>query len=214
MNKHTVVICEDHTLLSQAIAGIVEGFENFEVLYLCKNGAELIEKLTLENRKPEIVLMDVNMPIMNGIETTKWLNDNYPDINVLALTVEEDENTILRMIRAGAKGYLLKDVDKKTLEKALHRIIETGFFHSNTVADVLMNSFTGRSFNTAANLKEQEVEFLKLLCTEFTYREIAELMKLSPKTIDGYRDSLFIKLDVKNRIGLVLYAVKHKIFVP
>ncbi|MBL7886682.1 MAG: response regulator transcription factor [Flavobacterium sp.] len=213
MDKHTVVICEDHTLLSQAIAGVVEGFENFEVLYLCKNGEELIEKLTLENRKPEIVLMDVNMPIMNGIETTKWLNDHYPNINVLALTVEEDENTILKMIRSGAKGYLLKDVDKKTLEKALHKIIETGFYHSHNVADVLMNSFTGKT-TYEAQLKEQEIEFLKLLCTESTYREIAEYMKLSPKTIDGYRDSLFIKLDVKNRIGLVLYAVKHKIFIP
>jgi DNA-binding NarL/FixJ family response regulator len=212
MDKHTVVICEDHTLLSQAIAGVVEGFDNFEVLYLCKNGAELIENLALDNRVPDIVLMDVNMPIMNGIETTKWLNDYYPTISVLALTVEEDENTILRMIRSGAKGYLLKDVDKKTLEKALHKIIETGFYHSHNVADVLMNSFTGRSYEV--QLKEQEIEFLKLLCTESTYREIAEYMKLSPKTIDGYRDSLFIKLDVKNRIGLVLYAVKHKIYIP
>lgn len=213
MNKHTVVICEDHTLLSQAIAGVVESFENFEVLYLCKNGTELIERFTIDKQKPEIVLMDVNMPIMNGIETTKWLNESHPEISVLALTVEEEENTILRMIRAGAKGYLLKDVDKKTLEKALHKIIETGFYHSNTVTDVLMNSFTGKSHHPV-NLKEHEIEFLKLLCTELTYREIAELMKLSPKTIDGYRDSLFIKLDVKNRIGLVLYAVKHKIFIP
>ncbi len=213
MNKHTVVICEDHTLLSQAIAGVVESFENFEVLYLCKNGTELIEQLTINRNIPEIVLMDVNMPIMNGIETTKYLNESYPEVNVLALTVEEDENTILRMIRAGAKGYLLKDVDKKTLEKALHKIIETGFYHSNTVTDVLMNSFSGRTTRDV-NLKEHEIEFLKLLCTELTYREIAELMKLSPKTIDGYRDSLFIKLDVKNRIGLVLYAVKNKIFVP
>jgi DNA-binding NarL/FixJ family response regulator len=213
MKKHTVVIVEDHTLLSQAIAGVVESFEHFEVLYLCKNGAELVYFLTNDKPVPDIVLMDVNMPIMNGIETTKWLTDNYPNVNVLALTVEEDENTILKMIRSGAKGYLLKDVDKRTLEKALHKIIETGFYHSHNVTDVLMNSITGKS-SLQNNLKEQEIEFLKLLCTESTYREIALYMKLSPKTIDGYRDSLFIKLDVKNRIGLVLYAVKHKIFVP
>jgi DNA-binding NarL/FixJ family response regulator len=213
MKKHSVVICEDHTLLSQAIAGIVEGFENFEVLYLCKNGEDLIEKFVIDKIIPEIVLMDVNMPIMNGIETTKWLNDNHPKVSVLALTVEEDENTILKMIRSGAKGYLLKDVDKNTLEFALEKIIETGFYHSHNVTDVLMNSVAGKTY-FEANLKSGEIEFLKLLCTELTYREIAQDMKLSPKTIDGYRDSLFIKLDVKNRIGLVLYAVKHKIFIP
>lgn len=214
MKKHSVVICEDHTLLSQAIAGIVDGFEHFEVLYLCKNGADLIEKFTFDQQLPEIVLMDVNMPILNGIETTKWINDKHPEVSVLALTVEEEENTILKMIRSGAKGYLLKDVDKNTLETALLKIIETGYYHSNNVTDVLMNSVAGKSNIHHANLKDSEIEFLKLLCSELTYREIAEYMKLSPKTIDGYRDNLFIKLDVKNRIGLVIYAVKHKIFIP
>ncbi len=214
MKKHSVVICEDHTLLSQAIAGIVDSFEHFEVLYLCKNGADLIEKFTFDQQLPEIVLMDVNMPILNGIETTKWINDKHPEVSVLALTVEEEENTILKMIRSGAKGYLLKDVDKNTLETALLKIIETGYYHSNNVTDVLMNSVSGKSNIHHANLKDSEIEFLKLLCSELTYREIAEYMKLSPKTIDGYRDNLFIKLDVKNRIGLVIYAVKHKIFTP
>jgi DNA-binding NarL/FixJ family response regulator len=214
MKKHSVVICEDHTLLSQAIAGIVDSFEHFEVLYLCKNGADLIEKFTFNQQLPEIVLMDVNMPILNGIETTKWINDKHPEVSVLALTVEEEENTILKMIRSGAKGYLLKDVDKNTLETALLKIIETGYYHSNNVTDVLMNSVSGKSNIHHAHLKDSEIEFLKLLCSELTYREIAEYMKLSPKTIDGYRDNLFIKLDVKNRIGLVIYAVKHKIFTP
>lgn len=210
MKKHSVAIIEDHTLLSEAIAGVVETFEQFEVAFLCKNGADLIEKLK-SNALPEIILMDVNMPIMNGIETTKWLSENHPDIYVLALTVEEDESTILKMIRAGAKGYLLKDVDKKTLEFALLKTIETGFYHSNIVVDVLVNSVTGKNSNTEV-LKDTEIEFLKLLCTEMTYKEIANKMNLSPKTIDGYRDNLFVKLNVKNRIGLVIYAIKNKIF--
>ena len=210
MKKHSVAIIEDHTLLSEAIAGVVETFEQFEVAFLCKNGAGLIEKLK-SNALPEIILMDVNMPIMNGIETTKWLSENHPDIYVLALTVEEDESTILKMIRAGAKGYLLKDVDKKTLEFALLKTIETGFYHSNIVVDVLVNSVTGKNSNTEV-LKDTEIEFLKLLCTEMTYKEIANKMNLSPKTIDGYRDNLFVKLNVKNRIGLVIYAIKNKIF--
>lgn len=212
MKKYSVVIVEDHTLLSQAIAGVVDKFEFFKVSYLCKNGIELLEKFKSESNIPDVVLMDINMPIMNGIETTKWINNNHPNVNVLALTVEEDENTILKMIRSGAKGYLLKDVDKKTLEIALLKIMETGIYHSDIVTEALMNSITGKT-QSEILLKENEIEFLKLICTELTYKEVAEKMNLSPKTIDGYRDCLFAKLDVKNRIGLVLYAIKHKIYI-
>lgn len=211
MENYTVVIVDDHTLLSQAISGIVNQFENFEVLYSCNNGDELIKKLNTEKIIPDIVLMDVNMPIMNGIETTKWLSQNYSDINVLALTVEEDESVILNMIRAGARGYLLKDVDKETLETGLLKMMEEGCYHTNTVTNILINSLKG-SYNEVI-LKDREIDFLKLICSEKTYKEIADEMNLSPKTIDGYRDCLFVKLNVKNRIGLVLYAIKQKIFI-
>lgn len=211
MKKYSVVIVEDHTLLAQAIAGVVNGFENFEVSYLCKNGVEVVEKFKFEKNIPDLVLMDVNMPIMNGIETTKWINENHQKVNVLALTVEENETTILKMIRSGAKGYLLKDVDKKTLEMALVKIMETGIYHSHTVTDVLLNSINGKTQDL--KLKDSEIELLKYICTELTYKEIADKMNLSPKTIDGYRDTLFVKLNVKNRIGLVLYAIKQKIFI-
>jgi DNA-binding NarL/FixJ family response regulator len=210
--KYSVVIVEDHTLLLQAIAEIVMKFENFTVSFLCKNGADLVNKLKVSDLTPDLVLMDVNMPIMNGIETTKWLTGNYPDIKVLALTVVEDEHTIVKMLRAGARGYLLKDVDKNTLETALIKVMETGYFHSNTVANILYNSLSGKT-NPEQILKKTEIEFLKLVCTEMTYKEIADKMFLSPKTIDGYRDALFIKLNVKNRIGLVLYAIKNDIFI-
>lgn len=213
MIKNTLVIVDDHTLLSQAIAGVVSNFEDFEVLYTCKNGAELVDQFKMQKNIPNIVLMDVNMPIMNGFETTEWLKSNHPQVKVIALSVEEDENTILKMLRSGARGYMLKDTDKKTLEMALLKVVETGFYHSNSVSEILMNSFNG---NTAPDimLKDREIELLKLICTELTYKEIADIMKTSPKTIDGYRDILFVKLNVKNRIGLVLYAIKNKIFVP
>lgn len=209
MKKISVAIVDDHTLLLQAIGDIVNSFNNFKVSCLCKNGKELIEEIKLRNI-PDLVLMDVNMPIMNGIETTQFLFENYPEIRVLALTVEEDENTILKMIRAGAKGYLLKDTNKETLEKAMIKTIETGYYHSNNVSEILMNNFYIGN-HTENTLKENELLFLKLICSELTYKEIAEKMNLSPKTIDGYRDNLFLKLNVKNRIGLVLYAIKNKI---
>lgn len=208
--KYSVAIVEDHKLLSQAIAGIVDLFINFKVSMICNNGEELTKKINSANI-PEIVLMDVNMPIMNGVETTSWLTQNYPECKVLALTVEEDELTILKMIKAGAKGYLLKDVDKQTLEQALEITMNTGFYHSELINNALLSSVTGKSTDDNG-LKETEIQFLRLLCSEMTYKEIADKMNLSPKTIDGYRDSLFAKLNVKNRIGLVIYAVKNKIF--
>ena len=210
MKTHKVIIVEDHMLLSQAIAGLVNSFDNFEVPYLCKNGKELLTQLKNSNDIPEIVLMDVNMPILNGIETTEIIKKEYPQINVIALSVEGNDETIIKMLKAGAKGYLLKDVEKEVLETALQEVLETGYYHTKSVANILMNSLNDDGASES-KLKEREIEFIKLVCSELTYKEIAEKMFLSPKTIDGYRDTLFQKLHIKNKIGLVLYAIKNKI---
>ncbi|HAT63468.1 MAG TPA: DNA-binding response regulator [Flavobacteriaceae bacterium] len=211
--KYSVVVVDDHNLLSQAIGGLVEGFEEFSVLYTCKNGQELLDKINDTKKIPDIVLMDVNMPILNGIETTQHLHKDFPDIKVLALSIEEDEKTILKMLRAGAKGYLMKDVKKAELEKALLEVMEKGFYHTNTVTKVLVDSLTDTE-NSHLVLKDREIDFIKYACTEMTYREIAEKMFLSPKTVEGYRDAIFEKLNLRNRTGLVIYAIKNKIFIP
>lgn len=208
---HNVVIVEDYALLSHAISELVNSFNDFKVLYQCKNGEELINQLKTNKPKPEIVLMDVNMPIMNGIEATKYLSENYPDIKVLALSVEENDNTIIKMLKAGAKGYILKDVEKEVLQFGLREVAKNGYYHTKKVSNILVNSLSGKG-NDAPKLKEREIEFIKWVCSELTYKEIAEKMFLSPKTIDGYRDVLFDKLNVKNRIGLVIYAIKNKIY--
>ena len=211
--KYSVVVVDDHNLLSQAIGGLVEGFEEFSVLYTCKNGQELLDKINDTKKIPDIVLMDVNMTILNGIETTQQLYKDYPDIKVLALSIEEDEKTILKMLRAGAKGYLMKDVKKSELEKALLEVMEKGFYHTNTVTKVLVDSLSDSEENKIV-FKEREMIFIKYACTEMTYREIAEKMFLSTKTVEGYRDAVFEKLKLRNRTGLVIYAIKNKIFTP
>ena len=127
--KYSVVIVEDHILLSQALAGLVADFDKFKTLYVCKNGKELLTRFKDPKNIPDIVLMDINMPIMNGIETTAIIREEYPQVNVLALSVEEDEKTILKMLRAGAKGYLLKDTEKSILEHALEEVIELSLIH-------------------------------------------------------------------------------------
>ena len=210
--KHKVVVVDDHTLLSQAIGGLVNDFDHFKTLYLCKNGRELLDKLQSPENIPDIVLMDVNMPILNGMETTQILKEKYPQINVLALSIEENEETILQMLRAGAKGYLMKGTKKQILEQALTQVMEQGFYHTNTVAKILVGTLDKKT--SEHELKEREIEFIKLACTEMTYKEIADKMCVSPKTIEGYRDSIYTKLHLKNRIGLVLYAIRNHIFIP
>lgn len=209
--NYSVVVVDDHFLLSQAIGGLVQDFKNFDVLYLCKNGQELLDKFEDPQNIPDLVLMDIKMPILNGIETAEKLKINYPDVKVLALSIEEDEYTILKMLRAGAKGYLMKDTKKDILEKALLEVVQSGQYHTNAVSKILMDSIEK---NIDTEIKDKELEFIKLACTDMSYKEIAEAMFCSYKTVEGYRDSLYKKLGIKNRIGLVLFAIHHNIFTP
>lgn len=174
MSKYTVVVVVNHVLLSQAISGLVNDFKNFETSYICKNGQELLDKCKNPSFVPDVVLMDVNMPILNGIETTEILKQQFPEVKVLALSVEENETTILKMLRAGARGYLLKDTKKDILENALEEIRYKGFYHTNTVTNLLINSLHPAAKSTA--LKERERTFLEHACTEMTYKEIVEKM--------------------------------------
>ena len=211
MKQFSVVIVDDHTLLSQAIGSMVNTFDKFNVLYTCKNGQDLIDKFADGGNIPDVVLMDINMPIMNGIETTEWISKSHPNVNVMALSVEDEDFTILKILKAGAIGYLLKDTEKSVLENALIEVVENGFYHTKSVTNLLMRSISGNEVKEIV-FSKNERQFLKFSCTELTYKEIADRMCLSPKTIDGYRNSLFIKLKVKNRVGLVTYAIKNKIY--
>jgi len=210
---YKVALVDDHTLLSEAIGGLVRQFINFEVVNISVNGKEFIDYLeTPDSDKPDVVLMDVKMPVMGGVETTKYLSKHYPKIKVLALSVEEEEHVVMQMIRSGAKGYLLKDTRKSILEQALLEVINYGFYYTNTVERIVKQ--TENLQEDEIVLKEREIEFIKHACTEMTYKQIAEKMFLSPKTIEGYRESVFQKLGLKNRTGLVIYAIKNNIFTP
>ncbi|MBA5630447.1 response regulator transcription factor [Moheibacter lacus] len=209
--KHKIAIVDDHTLLSQAIGNLIESFDDFETDGIFHNGQELINALKNKTIQPQIVLMDVNMPVLNGIETTKILTKEFPDLLVLALSVDEDENTIIQMLKSGAKGYLSKDIQKDILYLALTHTLQHGFFHTQNVTHALLGSLKKK--NELDDLKEREIEFIQLACSDLTYKEIADKMFLSPKTIDNYRDAVFSKLNIKNRVGLVLFAIKSGIYV-
>ena len=172
---YKVAIVDDHTLLSEAIAGLVRQFSNFEVVNVAQNGQEFINFVEANpDNHPDIVLMDVKMPVMGGIEATTHLQKHYPEIKVLALSIEEEEGVVLQMIRAGAKGYLLKDTRKNILELALNEVMTQGFYYTNTVERIVNK--TESKTEEEIVLKEREIEFIKHACTEMTYKQIAEKM--------------------------------------
>lgn len=205
-----IIIVDDHLLFSQSLKLLINSFEDFEVVNSFENGKEFINHLQ-ENPDTivDLVLLDVNMPILDGLSTIKWIKENQPNLNVIALSVNNDDETIIKMITNGAKGYLLKDTTPKIFHEAIIAVIEKGFYFTELVSSILINRIDNDSKKII--LKEKELIFLKLACSEKTYKEIADEMCLSPKTIDGYRESLFEKLEIKTRIGLVLYAIKNKI---
>ena len=211
-NKKTqVAIIDDHILLRTALARLVNGFEGYTVLFEADNGKDLRAQI-MQHHIPDIVLLDVNMPEMDGFETTQWLHKNYPHIKVLVLSMLSDEKTIIKMFRLGAKGYLLKNTDHEELKKALDSVMNKNVYLSEYVSDKLVSGLhkdADKEESKPVLLNEKEKEFLRWTCTELSYKEIAEKMFLSPRTIDDYRQTLFGKLKVHSRVGLVMYTIKN-----
>ena len=208
----TIVLTDDHTLLRNGLAALVKSLGH-TVLFEADNGKDFIKKLD-KNNLPEMVLLDINMPEMDGYETAQWIKNNCPQIKVLALSMYDNEASIIRMLKSGAKGYILKDSEPAELKAAIDAILNKGYYYSDLVSGKLIHAINkiddeGSDTNTVNNLNERETGFLKYACTELTYKEIADKMFVSPRTIDGYRDALFEKLHVKTRVGLVMYAIKN-----
>lgn len=211
MDRIKIAIVDDHKLVSKAIENMISFNPKFEVVMNCFNGEDFLKQLEHKKNLPEVVLMDINMPRKNGIETTAELTKNYPELKVIALTMEDNESTIISMLKAGAKGYLLKDMSPDILFDAINIVHEKGIFYTDIVTQSLLKIKTEEKVLQEINalLKDREIEFIKLACSELTYKEIAEKMCVSPRTVDGYRDSIFAKLNVKSRVGIVLFAIKH-----
>ena len=210
--KTQVAIADDHSLLRGALAKLINTFEGYSVITEADNGKDLRNQI-LQHVVPDIVLLDINMPEMDGFETTQWLHKNYPHIKVLALSMLSDEKTIIKMFRLGAKGYLLKNTDPAELKEALDSVMAKNVYLSEYVSGKLVSGLHHEVAPATREvvLQEKEREFLRWVCSELSYKEIAEKMYLSPRTIDDYRQSLFNKLKVHSRVGLVMYAIKNGI---
>ena len=214
-----LALVDDHNLFRKGLISLIEIIcSDCTIQFEADNGTDLQQKLNKAN-EPDIVLMDINMPQMDGFAAVQWINENFPLIKILVVSMVEKEESIVRMLRLGVKGYLSKDIEPQVLGEALNEIMNKGFYYTDFITGKLVHSLQNGNGNNKAAVKanalnlmnEQEKEFLKLACSELTYNEIAAQMFKSPKTIDGYRNALFEKFNVKSRVGLVLYAIKHEL---
>lgn len=208
--KKSIVIVDDHILIAKALEGIIDNFSEFEVIYVSENGKDLIQKFEEGNTIPDIILLDISMPIMDGFETAAWLSKNHPDIKIMALSMQGDDNSVIKMIRSGAKGYLLKNTHPRDLETALTRLNSDGFFYPDWASKIIFSNLNKETESEIAiRISDREKEFLKYTVTELSYKEIADRMCCSPRTVESYRDQLCEKLDLKTRVGLAVFAIKN-----
>jgi DNA-binding NarL/FixJ family response regulator len=203
-----IALADDHTILRKGVAEILSKFANMAVIIEAANGKELITKMQAAPSLPDVCIIDINMPEMNGYETAAAISKTWPDIKILALSMYDNEINVIKMLRNGAHGYILKDSDPEELRYAIAEVIKHGYYHTELVTGRLIHILkdTDEKMNTEMN--DRETQFLELCCSELTYKEIAEKMFLSPRTIDGYREALFKKLNITTRTGLAMYAIK------
>jgi DNA-binding NarL/FixJ family response regulator len=211
--QYSIAIVDDHILIAKAIASIIIEHSSYQVLYEVANGKMLQEKFKQAKNIPDVVLLDISMPIMDGFETAQWMKENYPEVLILTLSMQDDDESLIRMIKCGAKGYLLKNVEPKELIYAINQLIQKGFYYPEWATGKVFKSLGQEELISKSEIKitDREQAFLQLSCSEMSYKEIAEKMFCSPRTVEGYRDALFEKLEIRTRVGLVLYALRNKL---
>ena len=205
-----VALVDDHRLFRKGMVELINGFAGYAVVWEAENGKEFTEAVSARNL-PDVVLLDISMPIMDGFETARWMLQRYPEVKILALSMHNDDETILKMLQAGVNGYVLKDADTTELEKALREVDNEGTYYCHRVTKILIGNLNKKP-PVEVPLSEREIEFLKLACTELPYKSFSPLLKIKTRLVEDTRAKLFEKLKVVSRVGLVIYAIKHKIY--
>jgi DNA-binding NarL/FixJ family response regulator len=204
--KIKVGIVDDHQLFSKSLSLLISNFTDFEVVMEANNGKDLQLKMERSTNLPEIMLIDVSMPVMDGPSTAKWLKQIHPTIKLAALSMDDKEKTIIEMVRSGCVAYMFKDIHPDELEKALLAIHHRGFYNSDSHNINFVEMV--RASRDDGKFSPDEIEFLRLSCTDLTYREIAHQMKMTERNIDSVREILFKKLNVQSRTGMALEAIR------
>jgi two-component system, NarL family, invasion response regulator UvrY len=207
-----VALVDDHRLMRKGLAALVND-NRYTVMLQSDNGEQFIAQVQAGN-VPDVILLDINMPVMGGFETMHWITKHLPDVPVIALSMYDQEMQVIRMIKMGAKGYLMKDCEPEEVRRAIDTVMNKSYYYSEAVSAKIIHHAQksgGSNTDTIVNLTPRETEFLRWICSDLTYKEIADKMFVSPRTVDGYRDDLFDKLNVKSRVSLALYAFRNGI---
>ena len=211
MDKIKVIICDDHQILVQGLKSLLKDSEEIEIIATANNGQELLE--TLKNKKPDILLLDVDMPVMDGYETLKQVKSKYSSIKVISLTIHLDKTIIQKMMETGASGYLLKNINKSELSEAIRKVYSGKIYISDEATNSLLDKEklevkTAQLDESVEELTKREIEILKLIAEGYSNTEIGGILYISPRTVDTHRTNIMKKLNVKNIAGLIKYAIQ------
>jgi len=212
MNKIKIAIADDYKIYRDGLKVGLSSDEGLDVIMEADNGEDLLKGL--ENNSPDVIIMDLKMPIMDGMEATKAVRKRYPAIKVLVVTMYDDDKFIIHLMENGANGYLLKNAEPEEIRKSIHAVHENGYYFNDVVNKALLKKLVLKnnlkpSFNQNIDLSEREQEVLKLICEEKTAAEIGKEIFLSPRSVEGIRQRLIEKIGVRNTAGLVMFAVKN-----
>lgn len=213
-----VAIADDQRLFRKGMIALVNSFENISIIFEAENGKQLIECLEITEEKPNIILLDLSMPEMNGLEALKIIKEKYPSIGVIILTIHEAEHHILATIQAGANGYLAKNAEPEEVEKAIREVFRNDFYFTIPMLEIMRKGLTQKQSpinldGEENQLTPREKEVLQLICKQYSSVEIAERLFLSNRTVEGHRNNLLLKTGSRNTAGLVLYALKYKLIM-
>ena len=216
MGPIKVAIADDHKIFRKGVILSLRPYTNIKFVLEAENGQELLDNLPTAPEQPDVILMDLRMPLKDGIETTKIIARQYPNIHVIALTMYEDERFVSHMMEIGANGYLLKSADPSEIKRAIIEVATKGYYLNNFVNRILLKKSHTRtkvipSLNTEITLNDREREVVRYICMEFTAQEIAQKIDVSPRTVEAIKDRLMERFGAKNTAGLVFFAVKNNL---
>lgn len=215
MKPINLAIADDHKIFRNGLKATLEDCPDFNLMIEASNGKELIGLLA--DHKPDVILMDIKMPEMDGMQTTAHIHQNFKDIKVLALSMHNEDKYIVDMMKAGASGYLLKNAEPEEIIDAISTVYNKGFYFNEHLSVTLIKQLVGPGSHNenggqlAVDLNDREIEILRLVCQEYSNQEIADKIFLSVRTVEGYRARLFEKTGSKNLVGLVIFAIKRGI---
>ncbi|GAA4412965.1 response regulator [Nibrella viscosa] len=209
----SVAIVEDHNLFAQLISDLIQKFEGYEVSFVAEAGRPLFGYLQ-RNLIPDILLLDLHLPDMDGEEIAKTLKEKYPDVKILVLTHDAAEEQIVKLVSLGARGYLLKNCSIAELKQALNNVRTVGWHYSELLTSGLIRNLNrpDKINGHDMQLNDRETEFVKLACSDLRYKDIADKMCVAERTVDGYRESVFQKWNVKSRVGMAIEAIRRGIY--